>query len=76
MRAILYARVSQDVQRDNYSIPTQIATCLAHAKAQGYGVVGASTSTLRAGAIRCPALALCPPTLTTTAAPSYCGQAC
>ena len=40
-RALLYGRVSQDVQRDNYSIPTQIALCLRHAQEQGYSVVGA-----------------------------------
>ena len=40
-RALLYGRVSQDVQRDNYSIPTQIAHCLRHAQEQGYSVVGA-----------------------------------
>lgn len=41
MRAILYGRVSQDVQRDNFSIPTQIAACARHAREHGYSIVGA-----------------------------------
>lgn len=40
-RAVLYARVSQDTQRDNYSIPTQIAACAQYAKENGYRLVGA-----------------------------------
>lgn len=39
-RAIIYARVSQDVQRDNYSVPSQVAACLRHASEAGYAVVG------------------------------------
>lgn len=41
-RAVLYGRVSQDVQRDNYSIPTQIAACLGAAGERGYNVVGSN----------------------------------
>lgn len=39
-RAVIYARVSTDDQRDNYSVPTQIALCLRHAKDNGYSLVG------------------------------------
>ncbi len=40
MRAAIYARVSTDKQRDNYSIPTQIAEILSRAKSAGYTIVG------------------------------------
>ncbi len=39
-RAVIYARVSTDDQRGNYSVPTQIAACLQHAQARGYTVMG------------------------------------
>jgi len=39
-RAAIYARVSTDIQRENYSIPTQISDLLKHAKLEGYSVVG------------------------------------
>src|SRR5688500_17199327 len=39
-RAAFYARVSTDIQRENYSIPTQITDLLKHAKLEGYSVVG------------------------------------
>jgi site-specific DNA recombinase len=39
-RAAIYARVSTDIQRENYSIPTQISDLLKHAKLEGYVVVG------------------------------------
>ena len=39
-RAAVYARVSTDGQRDNYSIPTQVASCLEFAKQKGYAVIG------------------------------------
>ena len=39
-RAVIYGRVSQDVQRDNYFIPTQVALCLRAAQEHGYNVVG------------------------------------
>lgn len=39
-RAVIYARVSQDVQRDNYSIPSQVAACRQHAEEVGYSIVG------------------------------------
>lgn len=39
-RAVIYCRVSTDVQRDNYSIPTQVAYCQQYAKSRGYAVVG------------------------------------
>ena len=38
-RAAIYARVSTDDQRGNYSIPTQVAECQDYAKEQGYTVV-------------------------------------
>ena len=39
-RAIIYARVSTDDQRGNYSIPTQVDECLRYVKQKGYSVVG------------------------------------
>lgn len=39
-RAAIYARVSTDIQRENYSIPTQINDLLKHAKLEGYSIVG------------------------------------
>ena len=39
-RAAIYARVSQDAQRDNFSVPTQVAACLQYARNRGYAVVG------------------------------------
>jgi len=39
-RAAIYARVSTDDQRDNYSIPTQIDACLRYVERQGYALVG------------------------------------
>jgi site-specific DNA recombinase len=39
-RAVLYARVSTDDQRDNYSIPTQIDDCLRLVKKRNYSLVG------------------------------------
>jgi site-specific DNA recombinase len=39
-RAAIYARVSTDMQRDNFSIPSQIAECLNYAQLKGYSVVG------------------------------------
>ena len=39
-RVALYARVSTDDQRGNYSIPTQIAESLEFVKSKGYAVVG------------------------------------
>jgi site-specific DNA recombinase len=40
LRAAIYARVSTDIQRENYSIPTQISDLLKHANLEGYTVVG------------------------------------
>jgi site-specific DNA recombinase len=40
LRAAIYARVSTDIQRENYSIPTQISDLLKHAKLEGYSLVG------------------------------------
>jgi site-specific DNA recombinase len=40
MRAAIYARVSTDDQRGNYSIPTQLAECLQHARRSKYVIVG------------------------------------
>lgn len=39
-RAIIYARVSSDLQRDNNSIPTQIADCISYIGKRGYALVG------------------------------------
>lgn len=39
-RAIIYARVSTDDQRGNYSIPTQVDECLRYVNQKGYSVVG------------------------------------
>jgi site-specific DNA recombinase len=39
-RAAIYCRVSTDAQRDNYSIPSQLAECLNYAQKMGYTVVG------------------------------------
>lgn len=39
-RAAIYARVSTDMQRDNFSIPSQIAECLKYARKKNYALVG------------------------------------
>lgn len=39
-RAIIYARVSTDIQRDNFSIPSQVAECVKHAESKRYMLVG------------------------------------
>ncbi len=39
-RAVLYARVSTDDQRSNFSIPTQIAECMTYCQQRGYAVIG------------------------------------
>ncbi len=39
-RAAIYARVSTDEQRGNYSIPTQLAECVRYADEHGYALVG------------------------------------
>ncbi len=39
-RAVIYARVSTDMQRSNYSIPTQVAECLRYAEERGYTLHG------------------------------------
>lgn len=39
-RAAIYARVSTDDQRGNYSVPTQLAACVTHLKRCGYSLVG------------------------------------
>ena len=39
-RAIIYARVSTDDQRDNYSIPSQVMECQKYIEAKGYALVG------------------------------------
>ncbi|HPO85085.1 MAG TPA: recombinase family protein [Candidatus Hydrogenedentes bacterium] len=39
-RAIIYARVSTDMQRDNFSIPSQVAECLKYVMACNYSLVG------------------------------------
>lgn len=39
-RAIIYARVSTDDQRNNYSIPSQVAECKKYVQSKGYALVG------------------------------------
>lgn len=39
-RAVIYARVSTDDQRNNYSIPSQISECLKYLEGRGYALVG------------------------------------
>ena len=39
-RALIYARVSTDLQRDNYSIPSQVAEAVKYAKQREYALVG------------------------------------
>ncbi len=39
-RAAIYARVSTDMQRENYSIPSQISECCQYAQKRGYSIVG------------------------------------
>jgi DNA invertase Pin-like site-specific DNA recombinase len=39
-RAAIYCRVSTDKQRDNYSIPSQLAECTNYANKMGYTIVG------------------------------------
>lgn len=39
-RAIIYARVSTDDQRSNYSIPSQVAECKKYIEVKGYALVG------------------------------------
>lgn len=38
-RAAIYARVSSDPQRENYSLPTQVAACRAYASQRNYRIV-------------------------------------
>src|SRR5215211_208557 len=40
MRAALYPRVSTDLQRGNYSIPSQIQSMMNYASERGYTIVG------------------------------------
>ncbi len=39
-RAVIYARVSTDMQRGNYSIPSQVADCLRYVEEQHYLLLG------------------------------------
>jgi len=39
-RAAIYGRVSTDLQRDNFSIPSQVAECVRYAQKLGYPLVG------------------------------------
>lgn len=39
-RAIIYARVSTDDQRGNFSIPTQVQECIRYAEQKDYAIVG------------------------------------
>ncbi len=48
-RAIIYARVSTDDQRNNYSIPSQVAECKKYIEAKGYALVGNRNERIRQG---------------------------
>lgn len=39
-RAVIYARVSSDIQRDNFSIPSQISDCVGYAHKRNYTIIG------------------------------------
>ena len=39
-RAAIYARVSTDMQRDNFSIPSQVAECMKYVESKRYTLVG------------------------------------
>ena len=39
-RAAIYARVSTDMQRDNFSIPSQVAECMKYVETKRYTLVG------------------------------------
>ncbi len=39
-RVIIYARVSTDMQRDNFSIPSQVSECLKYITSKRYSLVG------------------------------------
>lgn len=39
-RAIIYARVSSDIQRENYSIPAQVRACKEYIEEKGWALVG------------------------------------
>jgi len=39
-RAVIYARVSTDMQRDNYSISSQVSEAVKYSKHRGYAIVG------------------------------------
>lgn len=39
-RAAIYAHVSTDVQRDNYSIPSQVSECINYARSRRYTLLG------------------------------------
>jgi site-specific DNA recombinase len=39
-RAVIFARVSTDMERDNYSIPSQVAACVDYDRECGYVVIG------------------------------------
>jgi DNA invertase Pin-like site-specific DNA recombinase len=49
-RAAIYARVSTDDQRSNYSVPTQLAACLQSVRTKGYALVGNLHVNLETGA--------------------------
>lgn len=40
LRAAIYARVSTDIQRDNYSVPSQIKDMIGYANSHGYSLIG------------------------------------
>jgi site-specific DNA recombinase len=57
-RAIIYARVSTDTQRDNFSIPSQVSECQKYILKCGYALVGdlyVNTETGRDAAVGTPA---------------------
>jgi site-specific DNA recombinase len=56
MRAIIYARVSTNVQEDNYSFPIQIGACRAYAEQHGMSVVEEFQEVESGGSLRRPML--------------------
>ena len=48
-RAIIYARVSTDIQRENYSIPSQVKAAITYAKDRNYSIVGDQYVDLKTG---------------------------
>ena len=39
-RVVIYSRVSTDMQRNNFSVPSQIAECIEYAHKHNYTIIG------------------------------------